>query len=125
MSFKNETPKVGGALLDVETRLKDAGAVTSSAAAQVDGAAKVLNIGPGKLEGYINIDVSALDIASNDEVYQIIAQFSDSATFASGIKNGAILELAATEVAGGGADDAVIGRYKLPFTNEINEKGSL
>ncbi len=45
-------------------------------------------------EGNMVVDVSAIEIADNDEVYKISLQGSNSATFASGIVDLAILSWA-------------------------------
>jgi hypothetical protein len=103
---------------DADLELKDAGAITASAAAQVDGAAKILDMGAARFDGLVLINVTALDIVSNDEEYNIIVQGSSSATFASDIENLAMLNLGATEVRDGGAKDSVVGIYELPVTNE-------
>lgn len=121
MSVNSERPKSNQAIYDAATVLKDAGLVAADAAATVGGNAKILDIGLGRQEADIIIDVSAIEIASNTELYNIVAQFSNSATFASGIENGASLELGATEVRSGSGGDSLIGRYKLPFTNVIND----
>lgn len=120
MSIRSESPKSNGTLVDELLILKDAGAITSSAAAQVGGQAKILNIGTGKVEGELILDVTAIDIAGNDESYDLILQFSNSPTFASGIENGVSKNLGAVEVTKGGAQDSLVGRYKLPFTNVLN-----
>jgi hypothetical protein len=103
---------------DALLQLKDAGAVTASAAAQVASAAKILDMGAGRFDGTVVVDVSALDIVSNDEEYNIIIQGSSSATFASDIQNLAMLNLGATEVRDGGAIDSLVGRYEIGVTNE-------
>jgi hypothetical protein len=100
--------------------LKDAGLVATSAAAQVGGSAKRLEVGQGFYKGVLVIDVTAIEIASDNELYTITVQGSDSATFASGIENLASLSLGATEVRPGAAIDSTTGRYELPFTNEQN-----
>ncbi len=118
---------------DAATELKDAGAITADAAAQVGGSDRILDLEEGgglfdnpqgsdgsRFDGSVIIDVSALDIVSNDEIYNIIAQVSSSPTFASDVKNVAILQLADTAVAAGGADDGEVGHYELGFTNEQN-----
>jgi hypothetical protein len=106
--------------------LKDAGLIAADAAAQVGGSAKVLDLGVGLVEGDIVIDVSAIEIATGDERYNIIAQFSSSSTFASDVVIGAILPLGdgstiATAFGGSGVDvDDGAGRFVLPFRNERN-----
>lgn len=103
---------------DANLELKDSGNVYASAAATVDGAAKIIDLGAGYVEGDVVIDVTAIEIASNDELYQIGVQVSSSATFASAIEEVATLELGALEVTHGDIDSA-IGRYILPFRNEM------
>lgn len=106
-------------IFDAGMEFKDAGLVAASAAAQVDSAAKVVDLGTGHFKGTMLIDVSAIEIASNDEVYNICVQLSSSSTFASVIETAAKLELGANEVLLGD-QDSVVGRYKLPFDNEYN-----
>lgn len=105
-------------LFDADLELKDAGALTASAAAQVDSAARVLDMGAARFDGLALINVTALDIVSNDEIYRIFVQGSSSSSFASDIENLACLELGATEVRAGSAKDSVTGIYELPVTNE-------
>ena len=105
---------------DSNLLLKDAGLVASSAAATVDSSAKYLDLGAGLVEGKLNIDVSALEIASNDELYKIALQGSDNSDFSTGDEEDlAILELGAAEVLGGDQDSET-GRYIIPFRNERN-----
>ena len=105
---------------DAEFEMKDAGAITSSAAAQVDAAAKVVDLGSatGSFSGVLVADVSAIVIDDDDELYTIIVQGGDASDFSGAIENLAELSLGATEVRPGGADDSTIGRYELPFINE-------
>ena len=103
---------------DANLEFKDAGLIAADAAAQVDAAAKVVDLGTGYWKGAMVIDVSAIEIASNDERYEIILQLSDSSTFASGIVQGASLSLGALEVLIGADTDSTVGRYVMPFHNE-------
>lgn len=103
---------------DSSLQLKDAGLVAASAAAQVSSSAKVVNVGAATFKGVAVIDVTAVEIASNNEIYSIIIQGSTSATFASDVQNLAQLDFGATEVRGGGAIDSLTGRYELLFLNE-------
>lgn len=64
------------------------------------------------------IDVTAIDNASNDELYTIIIQLSASATFASGVLNRAALLLGNARA---GSDDQGTGRYVLSFDNVLAE----
>lgn len=103
---------------DADQQLKDAGLVAASAAATVGGSAKVFDCGANtRIDAMLVIDVSAIEIASNDEEYDIIVQGSSSSSFASDIQNLAQMNLGATEVRQGGAKDSETGRYELPFTN--------
>lgn len=75
--------------VDAETQLKDAGAVTSSGAAQVGGSARVLDFGNVDSNGVVNvaytpgsvlIDVSAMTVGTGDETYQLMVELSDDAS---------------------------------------------
>jgi len=118
---------------DAATELKDAGLIAASAATQVGGSDVILDLEEGgglfdtpsgsdgsRFDGSIIIDVTEIEIATGDEVFDILAQVSSSPTFASDVKNVAGLNLAATAVADGGADDGEVGHYELGFTNEQN-----
>lgn len=103
---------------DADLLMKDAGLVAASAAAQVGGAAKTWDVGANtRVDGTLVIDVTAIEIASNDEEYDIIVQGSTDSGFASGVENLASLNLGATEVRQGSAQDSTTGRYEMPFTN--------
>lgn len=106
-------------MYDGDLVMKDAGIVAADAAATVDGSAAVLDLGDHRMDGRVILDVTAIEVASNDELFLVIAQFSDSATFASGIFNGPNMGLGAFEVTKQSAD-TVVGRYELPCSNEIN-----
>lgn len=102
---------------DAATLLKDAGAVAASAAATVGGSAAVLNVGPAFTEGVINIDVTAIEIDSSNELYTISLQGSAAAAFTSPANLGA-LTLGVTNVLPGGGSTTTIGRHTLRFQNE-------
>jgi hypothetical protein len=104
---------------DANLQFKDAGLVAADAAAQVGGSARIVDLGEGLFEGDMVIDVTAIEIASNDERYDICIQLSDSASFASGIVEACVLPLGAHEVLPGDTDSTT-GRYVLPFRNEVN-----
>lgn len=106
---------------DAEMEFKDAGLVAASAAAQVDSADQIIDVGVGRFEGVMVIDVTACEIASNDELYTVTVQGSSSATFASDIQNLAMIDFGATEVRKGGGIDTSVGRYELPFCNEQDD----
>ena len=106
-------------MIDNEHIMKDAGLVAASAAATVDSEAKIVNLGAGMVEGNLVVDVTAIEIASNDEGYRISLQGSSSATFADTIEELASVELGAAEVLGGD-QDSTTGRYVVPFRTEKN-----
>ncbi|MFG1247270.1 hypothetical protein [Xanthobacter flavus] len=91
---------------DIATQLKDPGAVTSTAAAQVGGSNKILDLRAARFEGTLVIDVSAIDFASTDETYQIEVGFSNDAAFGSGNIVGLLIPVTGT------------GRIEQPFFNE-------
>ena len=105
---------------DAELELKDAGLIAADDNAQVGGSDKIIDLGSdsASFSGIAIFDVSAIEIASNDEQYRLIIQGSNSATFASGIENLAELTLGAQEVKASSDIDSTIGRYELPFLNE-------
>lgn len=105
---------------DSELQLKDSYAVTTGAAAQVASADKIIAVGNAFFKGVAVIDVTVIDIASNDEIYDIIIQGSTSSTFADTIQNLAQLNLGATESRLGGAIDSTVGRYEVFFCNEAD-----
>jgi hypothetical protein len=103
---------------DADLALKDAGLVAADAAATVGGSARRINVGDAVFKGVAVIDVTAIEVASNDEFYRIIVQGSTSPTFASDIENLAEITLAAAAVRPGGAKVSTTGRYELFFVNE-------
>lgn len=108
---------------DALLQLKDAGSVSSSAAAQVASADKILTVGDEAIGGDFVVDVSALDQTTGDEQAYIQLQGSNSASFASGVVTLAMVSIGgATAATGGhplGARSAVTGltRYSVPFKN--------
>lgn len=98
--------------------LKDAGAVTTSAAGTVSGSAKVLDLGAGRVDGRTIINMTAFDATTGDERSQVTMQFSASSTFASGVVNGPSIGFGDATVLGTSADPAA-GVYELPWTNEV------
>lgn len=109
---------------DANLEFKDAGLVASSAAAQVDSAAKVVDVGLGLFKGCMILDITAIEIGDSNEIFDIVVQGSTVAAFAT---DTAIVELAAINI----SDDAVkrtdcnainaVGRYKIYFDNEQNK----
>lgn len=105
--------------IDALLQLKDAGAITADAAAQVSGAAKVLDLGLGRIDARIVVDVTAIDVSSGDESYLIKTQFSNTSDLSAGVVGGTALHLGDSTVTLNSAD-SVVGRYEISFTNEIN-----
>lgn len=79
----------------------------------------ISDLGAGLVEGKLVVDVSAIEIFSNDEAYKISLQGSEKSDFADTIEDLAILELGAAEVIGGD-QDSTTGRYIIPFRTEKN-----
>ncbi len=107
-------------MYDANMVLKAAGLIAAPAAV-----ATVIDVGSAtaKLKGEIVIDVTALEIASNDEIYDIVLQGSTVAAFATdtAIEEMCSITLSAAEVKRTDSNsDSVIGRYIMPFTNERN-----
>lgn len=105
-------------MFDALLEMKDAGLVAASAAAQVDAVDKILDLGESYYEANLVVDVTAIEVASADEKYEIEFQLSDSATFASGNVCSVVLKLGDSSVNGSSADSAV-GRYIVPVRNEF------
>ena len=107
---------------DANLEMKDAGLVAASAAAQVDSSAKVLDLGTGLFEGDVMIDVTVIEIASNDEIYHIFVEGAIEVAMDTTLVPLAQLQLGALEVLGPGSShfkvDSTIGRYVIPFRNE-------
>ena len=106
-------------MIDYTHILKDAGLVAADAAGQVDSSDVIVDLGAGLVEGHLVVDVTALEIASNDESYKITLQGSSESDFASSIVDLAEITLGAQEVIGGD-QDSTVGRYQVPFRTEKN-----
>jgi len=119
MSFTSARGNRDHYTFDALLELKDAGLVAADAAAQVDSAAKVIDLGTGLAEFDVVVDVSAIEIASNDERYEIHLELSNSSSFASGSVDGGVLILGALEVIQGDTDSTT-GRYVFRVRNLIN-----
>ena len=104
--------------VDELLEMKDAGLVASSAAAQVDGADHIEDVGSGFVAGHVVVDISAIEVADNDERYDIILQGSNDDAFASGYVDLAAVAVGASEVVNADADTPT-GRIVLPFENEF------
>lgn len=107
-------------VFDTNLEMKDAGLVAASAAATVDSAAKILDLGTGLVIGMVVADVTAIEVATGNEVYEIEWQLSSDSDFgtAGNIRCAAELKLGDSSVNGSGADSAA-ARYLLPVHNEF------
>ncbi len=113
------TDEINGAALLNELALKDAGAVTASGAGEVSAAAAIVHLA-AETTGLLRIVVSAMDIASNDEIYDLILQGSPDAAFdtAANIVELQAINLSAKEVKRSDSDaDNATGTYDKPFVN--------
>lgn len=98
---------------DADLLLKAAGLVAASAAAPL-----VIDLGPGFVDANIVIDVSALEVATGDEIYDIVLEGSNVAALATDS-----VELASMKLGNNPAPadaDTTTGRKVLPFRNEMN-----
>lgn len=102
---------------DAELQLKDSAAVTASAAAQVSGSAKVVNVGAGRIDAKAVHVVSAINLSAAANKYTLTIQGSTTSNFA------AKVDLATIHVghktALGEAADRGVGTYEQPFSNEV------
>ena len=107
---------------DASMEMKDAGLIAASAAAQVDSSAAYIDMGTGLFEGEIEIEITVIEIASNDEVYHIFVEGASETAFDTTCVPLAQLQVGALEVLGPGSShfkvDSAIGKYFIPFSNE-------
>ena len=108
------------ATFDYLLRLKDAGLVAASAAAQVDSADKILDMGAQRFDGRVIVDITACEVATGNEEYRILVQGSTSATFASGVWNLGALQLGDSSVSQETVDTAATRHQEIAFCNEVN-----
>jgi hypothetical protein len=111
-------PFVKAGQFDALMSFKDAGLVAASAAAQVGGSAKVVDMGTGLFQGCMIVDVSAIEVQT-DEKYTICVQLSTAPAFADDATSvtAVMLELGhATPLLLGA--NSTPGRYKMYFDNE-------
>lgn len=81
---------------------------------------KIVELGQGRTDGTWVIDVTSLEIASNNELYTHRLLGSTVAAFTAGtLEVLATREMGATEVRTLATKDSVIGRYEIPFCNSI------
>lgn len=107
---------------DNATLFKDAGAVTTDAAATVSAAARVLDLGANaRTDGRVICDVSAITTnGATGEGYTITAQVSNSSTFASGVIGSGSIRLGAAASLPGESAASVAGRFEFHASTEVN-----
>lgn len=93
--------------------LKDAGLVASTTTEST-----IIDLGPGVVDGFLVLDVSAVEVASTDEIYLIVLEGSTVSGMASGSVSLANIEMG-NATAPADADTGT-GRFAVPFRNEQN-----
>lgn len=101
---------------DGDLELKSAGALTTS----TDG--DILDLGAGLIDGYVVLDISAVEIGSGNEIFTISLEGSNTESMASGSVCLAKKVFGNLVVPMDAALSAA-GRYVIPFRNE--EGGTL
>ena len=105
-------------IVDSLLQLKDAGAITADAAATVGGSAQVLDMGGGHLgdNAKVVIDISAAEVDTGNELYEIKVQGTNTAAFGgTDIVDLIVIRLGDAAVLAG-ASDLTTGRYVIPFS---------
>lgn len=97
---------------DNATLLKAAGLVAASAAGSV-----ILDLGDALMDGLLVIDVTALEVASGDEIYTVALEGSNIAAMTSGSVTLAEKQLG--NVPAPADADTALGRHVIPFRNEL------
>ena len=98
---------------DNDLKLKAAGLVASTTTETT-----ILDLGAGKFDGYLILDVSAVEVASTDEKYTVHLEGSNSSTMASASVTLANIPLGCHTAP---ADQATgVGRFVVPVRNEQN-----
>lgn len=98
---------------DNDLSLKGAGLIASTTTGST-----ILDLGSGIVDGFLVLDVSAVEVASNDEIYLICLEGSTVAGMASGSVTLAQIEMG-NATAPADADTST-GRFAVPFRNEQN-----
>lgn len=105
---------------DAELYLHDGGLKTASFAGLVSAAAKILDVGDARFEGYWVVNVTALEHDTDDEVCQVFLQGSLQSDFSADVVNLALCELSAPGALLAGADtERDVGGVNLPCSNVL------
>lgn len=108
------------ATFDYLLRMKDAGVIAASAAAQVGGAAQILDMGAQRFDGRVIVDITECEVATGNEEYRILVQGSTSASFANGVWNLGAIQLGDSSVSQETVDTAATRHQEIAFCNEVN-----
>lgn len=104
--------------IDARTTFCEGKTLTASAVVKTnDDGATAMDIGPGRHDFTLVVDITALDIASANELVTFVLRGSANADM-SDPQQLAILQVGATASRLGGAIDSVIGRYLVEAANE-------
>lgn len=106
-------PQYANFTYDDALSLKDAGLLATS----TDGS--ILDLGPGLVDGFLVIDLSACEVATGDEIYTVSLEASNVAAMTSGSVCLAKKVFGNLVVPMDAALSAA-GRYVIPFRNEEN-----
>lgn len=98
---------------DKDLNLKDAGLLASTTTGST-----IIDLGPGLVDGFLVLDVSAIEVADSSEIYLVCLEGSNVAAMTSGSVCLAQIELG-NATAPADADTGT-GRYVVPFRNEQN-----
>ena len=104
--------------MDMNLQLKDSAAVTATAAAQVSGAAKVIDLGAGRVDAKVINNVTAINNTAAANKYTLTLQGSNTADMSTGNVTLAKMELGHATALGEAARST--GVWEQPFTNELN-----
>ena len=98
---------------DDDLSLKDAGLVGSTTTEST-----ILDLGTGLVDGYIVLDVSAVEVATGDEIYTVHLEGSTVAAMTSGSVS--LANIAMGNAPAPADADTGTGRIVIPFRNEQN-----
>ena len=98
---------------DDDLNLKDAGLIASTTTGTT-----ILDLGAGIVDGFLVLDVSAVEVADGSEIYLICLEGSNVAAMSSGSVTLAQIEMG-NATAPADADTST-GRFAIPFRNEQN-----
>lgn len=103
----------GNFTYDDSLSLKDAGLVASTTTETT-----VVDLGDGLFDGYLVLEVTAIEVATGDEIYDVCLEGSNVAALASGS-----VCLSRTKLGNAPAPadaDTDVGRFVIPVRNEQN-----